>query len=149
MTTNTGEASPQDQLDSVLEAFLKERLEPGSKSKATSRAEDAVMADVAAALRVDLVRTVSQASPFEKAVLVSALAPAIADAIAPALGEALAPAIVTALSHMAAPEKTGQESTLIGEAPKPPSGPGASPSGKPAAKPPSASSEGSGKQERA
>lgn len=145
---STEETARQDPLDSMLEALLKERLEPGSKPKAASRAEDAVVEDVTEALRIDLVRAVSQASPFEKALLVSALAPALAEALAPALAEALAPAIVRALGNITAAERPGQEATLIGEAPKPPSGPGASPGGKPATKQPSASSEGSGKQER-
>jgi len=110
MTTNSGKTSPQDSIESVLEALLKEWMETGLKPKAASRAEDADMADVAEALRGALARTVSQASPFERALLVAALAPALAEALAPTLAEALAPAIVTALSNLAAPKQTSQES---------------------------------------
>jgi hypothetical protein len=110
MTTNSGQAAGQDRLDPVLEALFKEMIETGSHPKAASRAEDAVMAAQTEALMVTLARTVSQASPFERTLLVAALAPALAEALAPVLAEALAPALVTALSNMAAAKKTSQES---------------------------------------
>ena len=110
MTTNAGQAATQDPLDAVFEALLKELSETGSQPKAASRAEDAVKAALDETLMVAMARTVSQASPFERAVLVAALAPAIAEALAPALAEALAPALATALSNMATAKKTSQES---------------------------------------
>lgn len=110
MTTNSGQAASQDRLDPVLEALFKEMIETGSYPKAASRAEDAVAAAQAEALMATLERTVSQASPYERALLVAALAPALAQALAPALAEALAPALVTALSNMASQKKTSQES---------------------------------------
>ncbi len=112
MTTNSGQATSQDRLDPVLEALLKEMIETESKPIAVSRAEEAVTTAMAEALMVILARTVSQASPFERSLLVAALAPALAKALAPALAEALAPALVTALSNMAAPKKTSQESAF-------------------------------------
>ena len=102
MTTNSGQATSQDRLDPVLEELLKEMIEIESKPKAVSRAEDAVTTAMAEALMVILARTVSQASPFERSLLVAALAPALA--------KALAPALVTALSNMATPKQTSQES---------------------------------------
>ena len=103
MTTNSGQAASKDPLDQVLEALLKEDM---TESKAASQAEDATTK----ALLGTLARTVSQASPFERTLLVTALAPALAEALAPVLAEALAPALVTALSNLAAPKPTSQES---------------------------------------
>jgi hypothetical protein len=42
MMTNARQAASQDRLDPVLEALLQELIETESKSKAASRAEDAV-----------------------------------------------------------------------------------------------------------
>jgi uncharacterized protein YejL (UPF0352 family) len=114
MTTNSGQATSQDRLDPVLEELLKEMIEIESKPKAASRAEEAVTTAMAEALMVILARTVSEASPFERSLLVAALAPALAEALAPALAEALAPALVTALSNMAAPKQTRQVSAPSG-----------------------------------
>jgi len=115
MTTNAGQAATQDPLDAALEALLKELSETGSQPKAALRAEDAVKAALDETLLVAMARTVSQASPFERAVLVAVLAPAIAEALAPALAEALAPALATALSNMATAKKTSQESASSGD----------------------------------
>jgi hypothetical protein len=94
-------------MDPMLEALFKEMTQTGSYPKAASRAEDAA---VAQALMETLARTVSQASPYERALIVATLAPALAEALAPALAEALAPALVSALSNMAASNKGSQES---------------------------------------
>jgi hypothetical protein len=94
MTTHAGQAASQDHLDPVLEALLHEMIETESQSKAASRAEDAVTTAMAEALVVTLARTLSQASPYERSLMVAALAPAL----------------VTALNNMAASKKTGQES---------------------------------------
>jgi hypothetical protein len=99
MTTNYGQSATQDRMDPMLEALFKEMTQTGTYPKAASRAEDAA---VAQALMVTLARTVSQASPYERALIVATLAPALA--------EALAPALVSALNNMAASNKTGQES---------------------------------------
>ena len=99
MTTNYGQSAAQDRMDPMLEALFKEMTQTGTYPKAVSRAEDAA---VAQALMATLARTVSQASPYERALIVATLAPALA--------EALAPALVSALNNMAASSKTGQES---------------------------------------
>jgi hypothetical protein len=106
MTTNYGQAASQDRMDPMLEELFKEMLQTGSYPKAASRPEDAA---VAQALMVTLARTVSQASPYERALIVATLAPALAEALAPVLAEALAPALVSALNNIAASDKTGQE----------------------------------------
>jgi hypothetical protein len=107
MATNFGQAPMQGSTDQMFDALIKEMIETGSSSKATSRTDEAVTAALAKAVMTDLARTVSQASPFERALLVSVLAPALA--------EALAPALVDALSNMAASQKTGQESASGGD----------------------------------
>ena len=107
MTMNYGQSAAQDRMDPMLEALFKEMTQTGTYPKAVSRAEDAA---VAQALMVTLARTVSQALPYERALIVATLAPALAEALAPALAEALAPALVSALNNMAASNKTGQES---------------------------------------
>ena len=86
----------------VLDALIKEMVEPGSHPKTASRPGEAVTAALAEELKETLAHTVSQGSPFEKAIFVATLAPALA--------EALAPAIVEALGKMAAPKETSQES---------------------------------------
>jgi hypothetical protein len=87
----------------MFDTVIKELIETGRSSlKAASRTDDAVKVALAKTVMTDLARTISQASPFERALLVSALAPALAEAVAPAL--------VNALSNMAASQKTGQES---------------------------------------
>ena len=113
MTTNSGQTSTRDRIDPMLETLIKGLIETGSYPKAASRAEDAVTTAMTEALMVILARTVSEASPFERSLLVAALAPALAKALAPALAEALAPALVTALSNMAAPKQTSQKSAPI------------------------------------
>jgi hypothetical protein len=110
MTTKSGQAAIQDPLGPVLEALIKEMIEPGSNPKAASRMDEAITAALAEELKTALAHTVSQESPFERAIFVASLAPALAEALAPALAEALAPALVEALSNMAAPKKTSQES---------------------------------------
>ena len=107
MTTNYGQAASQNRIDPMLEELFKEMIQTGSYPKAASRTEDAA---VAQALMVTMVRTVSQASPYERALIVATLAPALAEALAPALAEALAPALMSALNNMAASNKAGQES---------------------------------------
>src|SRR5690348_266433 len=95
----------------VLEAVIKEMVEPGSNPKAAWRTEGAVTDALTEENKQALAHTVSEGSPFEKAILVATLAPALAEALAPALAEALAPALVEALSKMAAPKETSQEGT--------------------------------------
>ena len=109
MTANSKQGF-RDSVDPMLDAFIKELLDAGSNPKAASRAQDAVTAAPAEALMAALARTISQASPFERAFFVAALAPALAEALAPALAEALAPAIVTTLSNMASQKKSSQQS---------------------------------------
>jgi hypothetical protein len=111
MTTNSGQAQTQGTTDQMFDAVMKELIETGRSSlQAAARTEDAVKVALAQTVMTDLAGTISQASPFERALLVSALAPALAEAVAPALAEALAPALVDALSKMAASQKAGQES---------------------------------------
>lgn len=93
----------------VLDALIKEMVEPGSYPKTTARAGEAVTAALAGELKEALAHTVSEGSPFEKAIFVATLAPALAEALAPALAEALTPALLEALSKMAAPKETGQQ----------------------------------------
>jgi len=100
----------------VLEAVIKEMVEPGSHPKAAWRTEGAVTDALAEEIKQALAHTVSEGSPFEKAIFVATLAPALAEALAPALAEALAPALVEALSKMAAPKETNQEATPSQEA---------------------------------
>jgi len=94
-------------MDPMFEALFKEMTQSGAYPKAASRAEDAA---VAQALMATLKNTISQASPYERALIVATLAPALAEALAPVLAEALAPALMSALSNMAASDKTSQES---------------------------------------
>src|SRR6266567_4014659 len=101
MTTKPGQAAIEDSMGQVLDALIKEMVEPGSHPKAASRPGEAVTAALAEEIKEALAHTVSQGSPFEKAMFVATLAPALA--------EALAPAIVEALSKMAAPKETSQE----------------------------------------
>jgi hypothetical protein len=107
MTTNYGQAATQDRLDPMVEAWFKEMMQTETHSMATARREDAALAQV---LLESLKTTISQASPYERAVFVAALAPALAEALAPLFAQALAPALLSALSDMAASNKTGQES---------------------------------------
>ena len=112
MASNFGQTPMQGSTDQMFDAVIKELIETGGSSlKAASRTDDAVKVALAKTVMTDLARTISQASPFERALLISALAPALAEAIAPALAEAIAPALVDALSKMADSQKTGQEST--------------------------------------
>jgi hypothetical protein len=96
-------------MSQVLDTLIKEMVEPGSYPKTTARAEEAVTSALAEELKGALAHTVSEGSPFEKAIFVATLAPALAEALAPALAEALAPALVEALSKMAPPKETSQE----------------------------------------
>jgi hypothetical protein len=107
MTTNYGQAATQDRLDPMVEAVFKEMMQTGTYSTATARREDAALAQV---LLESLKNTISQASPYERALFVATLAPALAEALAPLFAQALAPALLSALSNMAASNKTGQES---------------------------------------
>ena len=103
MATNFGQAPMQGSTDQMFDAVIKELIETGGSSlKAASRTDDAVKVALAKTVMTDLAGTISQASPYERALLVSALASALAQAVAPAL--------VDALSKMAASQKTGQES---------------------------------------
>jgi hypothetical protein len=113
MTTNSGQATFQDRIDPLVEALMKGLLGTVSHPKAVPRTEDAIEAALAEAFMESLIPpagSVSQASSFDKAVLATALAPALAEALAPALAEALAPAIVKALDTLVSPKETGQES---------------------------------------
>ena len=107
MTTNYGQAATQDRLDPMVEAWVQEMVQTETHSMAAARREDAALAQ---ALMETLKNTISQASPYERAVFVAALAPALAEALAPTFAAALAPALMSALSDMAASSKTGQES---------------------------------------
>ena len=108
MASNFGQTPMQGSTDQMFDAVIKELIETGGSSlKAASRTDDAVKVALAKTVMTDLARTISQASPFERALLVSAIAPALAEAIAPAL--------VDALSNMAASQKTGQESASGGD----------------------------------
>lgn len=116
MTTNFGQASFQGSADQMFDTVIKELIETGGSSlKAAARTDDAVKVAVAKTVITDVARTVSQASPFERALLISALAPALAEALAPALAETLAPALVDALNKIATSQKTGQESGSEGD----------------------------------
>ena len=99
MSTNYGQSATQNRMDPMIEALFKEMTQTGAYPKAASRAEDAA---VAQALMVTLQNSISQASPYERALIVATLAPALA--------EALAPALVSALNNIAPSNKTGQES---------------------------------------
>jgi hypothetical protein len=110
VTTRSGQATIQDSMGQVLEAVIKEMVEPGPHPKPAWQTEGAVTAALVEELKQSLAHTVSEGSPFEKAIFVATLAPALAEALAPALAEALAPALVEALSKMATPKETRQES---------------------------------------
>ena len=99
MTTNYGQAAAQDRMDPMVEALFKEMTQTGTYPTAAARAEDAALAQ---ALMATLKDTISQASSYERALFVAALAPALA--------EALAPALMSALSNMASSGKTSQQS---------------------------------------
>ena len=107
MTTNYGQAATQGHMDQMVEAWLKEMMQTATYPTAAARREEAALAQT---LMETLKNTISQASPYERAVFVAALAPALAEALAPALAVALAPALMSALSEMAAADKSGQES---------------------------------------
>jgi hypothetical protein len=94
-------------MDQMVEAWLKEMVQTGTYSTTAARREDAALAQ---GILETLKNTISQVSPYERALFVAALASALAEALAPALADALAPALLSALSHMAASNKTGQES---------------------------------------
>ena len=99
MTTNYGQAATQGHMDQMVEAWLKEMVQTGTYSTTAARREDAALAQ---GILETLKNTISQVSPYERALFVAALAPALA--------EALAPALLSALSHMAASNKSDQES---------------------------------------
>lgn len=107
MSTNYGQSATQNRMDPMLEALFKEMTQTGAYPKAAARAEDAA---VAQALMVTLQNSISQASPYERALIVATLVPALAEALAPVLAEALAPALMSALSNMASSDKTRQQS---------------------------------------
>ena len=120
MTTNSKQGGIQETGDPVVDALLKELIDTGSHPKAAAQAQEIVTAASAQALTMAVARTISHASPFERAFIVATLAPALAEALAPALAEALAPALVKALNEIASAKQPG---------------------------PPSPSSEGSGEQQ--
>jgi hypothetical protein len=107
MTTNYGQAATQGRVDPMVEAWLKEMMQTATYPTTAARREDAALAQT---LMETLKNTISQASPYERALFVAALAPALAEALAPTFAAALAPALMSALSDMAASQKTGQES---------------------------------------
>jgi hypothetical protein len=95
--------SDTDSVEPLLEELIKEIMtSTGSDLKGASHHEDAITAALTEAAAVSLSRTLSQASGFERVLLVGALAPALADALAPALAKALVPEIITALSQITA-----------------------------------------------
>jgi hypothetical protein len=107
--------SDTDSVEPLLEELIKEIMtSSGSDLKNGSHHEDAITAALTEAAAVSLTRTLSQASGFEKVLLVGALAPALADALAPALAKALVPEIVKALSEVSGMELTPRESVASG-----------------------------------
>jgi hypothetical protein len=90
----------------MVEAWVKEMTQTATYPTAAARREETALAQ---ALMETLKTTISQASPYERAVFVAALAPALAEALAPTFAQALAPALMSALSEMAAAHKSGQE----------------------------------------
>ncbi|HLI07224.1 MAG TPA: hypothetical protein VKV40_11710 [Ktedonobacteraceae bacterium] len=107
MTTNSEKATTQD---GAYEALIRELMGSGWNPKAAAQSEQDATQALAATAMKELGEGIAQASPYEKAVLVAVLAPALAEALAPILAQALAPALVKALSEMAAPQKTDQQS---------------------------------------
>lgn len=99
MTTNYGQTATQYRMDPMVETLFKEMMQTGTYPTAAARREDAALAQ---AFMETLKNTISQVSPYDRAVFVAVLAPALA--------KALAPALLSALSDMAASNKTGQES---------------------------------------
>jgi hypothetical protein len=98
-------------VEPLLEELIKEIMtSTGSDTTDGSHHEDAITAALTEAAAMSLTRTLSQASGFEKVLLVGALAPALADALAPALAKALVPEIVRALSQISGLEATAGES---------------------------------------
>ena len=77
-------------MDPMVEAWLKEMMQTGTYSTVAARREDAALAQV---LLESLKNTISQASAFERSLFVAALAPAL----------------LSALSNMAASNKSDEE----------------------------------------
>jgi hypothetical protein len=99
-----------DSVEPLLEELIKEIMtSAGSDLKNASHHEDAISAALTEAATISLSRTLSQASGFERVLLIGALAPALADALAPALAKALVPEIVNALSQVTATPPTSTE----------------------------------------
>lgn len=104
-----------DSVEPLLEELVKEIMtSTGSDLKSMSHHEDAITTALTEAAAVSLSRTLSQASGFERVLLVGALAPALADALAPALAKALVPEIITALSQISATDPASKEPMASG-----------------------------------
>ncbi|MGC9669341.1 hypothetical protein ACNTMW_22645 [Planosporangium sp. 12N6] len=94
--------SDTDSVEPLLEELIKEIMTgTGSDPRDGAHHEETITAALTEAAAVSLTRTLTQASDFEKVLLVGALAPALADALAPPLAKALAPEIANALSQLA------------------------------------------------
>ena len=111
--------------DPMVDALLQELMGSGPRTKSSSRSaaqmESVVTSALAEPLMESLARTLAEAAPAERDVLLAtlapvladALAPAIAQALAPSLAEALTPALITALSELsttATHKSTGRHS---------------------------------------
>ncbi|HLH62138.1 MAG TPA: hypothetical protein VKV20_10690 [Ktedonobacteraceae bacterium] len=108
MTTNTGQPANQD---TAYDTLLRELMGGGWNLKAEPRSEQVMTRNLTEILMKELAKSFSQASPYEQAVLVAALAPSLAEALAPQLAEALTPALAKALTDLAAQNKTNEESS--------------------------------------
>jgi hypothetical protein len=96
-------------VEPLMEELIKEIMNSAGPEVRAPSPDDDITAAFAEAATATLVRTVSHASEYEKALLVGALAPALADALAPALAKALAPEIVSALNRIGSEEQKQRE----------------------------------------
>jgi hypothetical protein len=100
-----GYTSHNEEFDTLIKGLFTSR----GNGHGVTRQEEEVAAAMTDALAESMRRVLSRATPFERALFVEALAPALAEALAPALadalGDAIAPAKVGAQQGKAAPEK--------------------------------------------
>ncbi|HZU66433.1 MAG TPA: hypothetical protein VFA09_04075 [Ktedonobacteraceae bacterium] len=111
MTTNAGQATNQD---TEYNSLIKELMGSSWNLKGETQSEQAATPALAQTLVKMVAQSMEQASPYEKTMLVAALAPVIAEALAPVLAEALTPALGQALSNMATSSQSDQRGSSNG-----------------------------------
>jgi len=108
MTTNSGQATTQD---AVYESLIRELMGSGWNPQPAAGSPQAAAPALAETLMKTLIQSFSQASAYEKALLIAVLAPALAEALTPVLAEALVPALLNALRDMVAAKQNDQQAT--------------------------------------